>query len=213
MPKKEIPGKYLIELFPAFQPMKIKYKDIFDFKAFYESLHEWLLEHKWQDEEDTDDQPAPTDHWESYYGERIGQGGAREIWFIWRLKRKAEETPLTYYLDMNFHALAVTNTEVVRDGMKMKVNKGEVEMTIKPFIEQNYLQNLDGHPILKTFSALFQKRVYNKALEQRKKELYQEIYAFNNYIKQWFKLKRYLPYEESKNFFPSYAWPSHVKDK
>ena len=59
---------------------------------------------------------------------------------------------------------------------------------------------------------IFQKRIYRKKFEERKKELYKESYALNNFIKQWFKLKRYLPYEESKNFFPSYAWPSHLRE-
>jgi len=49
--------------------------------------------------------------------------------------------------------------------------------------------------------------------EQRKKELYQEVYQLQNFLKQWFKLKRYLPYEETKNYSPSYAWPSHLREE
>jgi len=45
----------------------------------------------------------------------------------------------------------------------------------------------------------------------KKKALYRETYELHNFLKQWFKLKRYLPYEEHKNFYPSYAWPSHIK--
>ena len=52
-----------------------------------------------------------------------------------------------------------------------------------------------------------------KQLEERKKELYREAYVLQTFIKQWFKLKRYLPYEETKSFFPSAAYPSHIKSE
>ena len=56
-------------------------------------------------------------------------------------------------------------------------------------------------------------RFLSKELEDHRKELYREAYIMQNFMKQWFKLKRYLPYEESKSFFPSYAWPSHKKEE
>ena len=67
MPKIKDP-KRMISLFPEFSPMRVKYKDIFDMKAFYEALHEWLQEYGWKDYED---QVGAGDHWESFYGERI----------------------------------------------------------------------------------------------------------------------------------------------
>ena len=104
------------------------------------------------------------------------------------------------------------STEVVVKGRKIKTNKGEVEMGIRAFIEKNYESKFDENKFLSQVKEIFTNRIYKKNLEQRKKELYQEVYAFNNFIKQWFKLKRYLPYEEIKGFFPSQAWPSHLKE-
>jgi len=209
MPKIKDP-KRMISLFPEFSPMRVKYKDIFDMKAFYEALHEWLQEYGWKDYED---QVGAGDHWESFYGERIGQGGAREIWIRWRVHKKAPESDhLTYYLDIDFHCIALMSTEVVVKGRKIKTNKGEVEMGIRAFIEKNYESKFDENKFLSQVKEIFTNRIYKKNLEQRKKELYQEVYAFNNFIKQWFKLKRYLPYEEIKGFFPSQAWPSHLKE-
>jgi hypothetical protein len=201
----------MISLFPEFSPMRVKYKDIFDMKAFYEALHEWLQEYEWKDYED---QIGPGDHWESFYGERVGQGGAKEVWIRWRVYKKAPESDqLTYYLDIDFHCIALISTEVVVQGRKIKTNKGEVEIIINSYIEKKYESQFEKNPFLKHFKDIFTNRIYKKNLEQRKKELYQEIYAFNNFIKQWFKLKRYLPYEEVKGFFPSQAWPSHLKEE
>ena len=184
----------------------IKYKDIFDMKAFYESLHEWFLEHDWGDLEDGKDK------WERLYRERVAQGGAREIWIEWRLKKQPENVPFMYYLNLSFHCVALMNTEIIKDGEKLKVNKGEVELVIKPQLELSYEDAMYKYDFLKRITILFRNRMYNNMIGERKKELYQEAFVLNNFIKQWFKLKRYLPYEETKSFFPSSAWPSHLKE-
>ncbi|MBU0457655.1 MAG: hypothetical protein ABH824_06965 [Nanoarchaeota archaeon] len=202
MPAKKISGDELIQVVRT----RVKYKDIFDMKAFYESLREWLKEYGWGDSD-------ASERYEKYYGERIGQDGAKEIWIWWRLEKKASDTEsFTYYLDFDYHLLQLLPAEVVKEGQKLKVNKGEVELFITAYMESKYLSSFRSNFILKAFTNLFTKRIYHKTIEERKKELYQETYVLQNFIKQWFKLKRYLPYEETKNFFPSYAWPSHLKE-
>ena len=206
MPKKaEISG--LISIFPEFNPLRIKYKDIFDLKAFYETLREYFLEQGWGNTEGD-----IADHWETYYGEKIDGGGAKELWMRWRLVKNAPDTSfIRYYLDIDWHVLALVSAEVVRDGQKLKVNKGECELNIRAYLDPLYKKQFEKDFFLKQILNIFSKRVYRRTLEQRKKELYQEVYALQNFIKQWFKMKRYLPYEESKAFFPSQAWPSHQK--
>jgi hypothetical protein len=207
MPYKDPDANKYIRIFPAFQPMRVKYKDVFDLKGFYEALHEWLLEHGWAD------QDTGLDYWENYYGERIASGGAREIWIQWRpWKKSNDDAMLEYYLDFDWHCIAISNTEIVRDGKKIKLNKGEVELKIRAYIEKTYEKKLAKYGLIKPFIKLFTKKIYDKELDLRKKELYQETYAMQNYIKQWFKMKRYLPYEESKTFFTSQAFPSHLRE-
>lgn len=197
---------------PVVAGMKVKYKDIFDIKAFYEALFEWSKEYGWGDLMDSGG-GVQSEHWETYYGERVDQKGSREIWFQWRLFKDPPHAPfLRYYLDMDFHVLGLSNAEIVREGMKIAANKGEIEITTNTFIEKRYEKAFSKSAFLKPITSLFTERVYRKELKQREKELYQETYALQNFMKQWFKLKRYLPYEEVKGFFPSYAWPSHLKE-
>ncbi|MBS3140391.1 hypothetical protein J4479_05295 [Candidatus Woesearchaeota archaeon] len=209
MPKKPIPQSRRIPL-PV---MRMKYKDIFDIKEFYLALREWCVDHGWKDEEDE------IDHVESYYGEITRAGGAKEIFFWWRLFKPAEGTAkaegkgrkVNYYLDLDFHAIGIIDTEVIKDGAKIKVQKGEINLEISSFIDKAYEAEFSSG-ILKEFKNFFSTKVYKRQLDRRQKELYQEIYTFNNFIKQWFKLRRYLPHEEAGEFFKSYAWPSHVKE-
>ena len=92
------------------------------------------------------------------------------------------------------------------------MHKGEIELTVGAYIEENYKEGFDKNPLLGMVKNLFAKRIYKSIMNQRKKELYQETYAMFNWVKQWFKLKRYLPYEETKSFFPPTAYPSHLKE-
>ncbi len=211
MPQKQV--KHLVSLYPENQPMRVKYKDLFDLKAFYQFLREYFRENGWKDDEES------LDHWESYYGERIDQKGAREIWFLWRLKKtpeigSAQGSPFVdFYIDMDFHCLGITDAEVIKEGKKMKTNKGEIEMKIWAYVHEAFMEKFDKHRLLKHLSKVMAHRLYHKEVMQRKKELYQEVYTLQHFIKQWFKLKRHLPYEEVQQFYRSFAWPSHLKEE
>tara|TARA_Y100000034_G_C6886083_1_gene406910 strand:+ start:1577 stop:2227 length:651 start_codon:yes stop_codon:yes gene_type:complete len=213
MPKKEIPGYKQIKIFDPFLPARVKYKDVFDLKMFYDTLHEWLLEYEWKDIGDD------LDHWETFYGEILGPGGFKNSMLItWKMWKNAAgdrgySDSFKFYLDVYFRCIAIKKIEVIKDGKKMNVNKGEVEMKIHAYIEEEYKDKFYNTPMLKPFMNLFSNRVYRKTVKQYEKALYQETQAFLNFIKQYLKLKRYLPYEETKSFFPRYAWPSHQKGK
>jgi len=181
-------------------------------KAFYEELWQWCKDQGWVDWEQAGE------NFERFYGERVTTGGMKEIWIRWRAYKPAEQVPvtkdsskgyLTYYLDVDFHVLALTSAEIVKDGKKIKADKGEIEISIKAFIEKNYEHEFANHPILRHFLDVFSDRIYKKKLEERKKELYREAYLMQTFIKQWFKMKTYLPYVQGENFYPSKAWPSH----
>jgi hypothetical protein len=116
-------------------------------------------------------------------------------------------------MDFDFHCVGLASTEVVKEGKKLKVNKGEVELYITAYIDLDYKGEWSSHPILKFFNKIFPERIFRKDIfGSHKRELYREAYELQTFIKQWFKLKTYLPYEEKKSFFPSHAWPSHLKE-
>lgn len=206
MPHYNIPKGRLIPVFPP--GARVKYKDIFDLKTFYDDFHEYLMEHDWADVDNGQE------HWETYYDERINKDGLKELRIFWRCWKKApNSTYLSYYLDLSWKCLAIVSTEIVLNGQKFKVNKGEVEITVSAFIDKEYEKEFAKSKILGQVKKLFTKRIYKKILKTREKELYQEVYAMFNWLKQYFKLKRYLPYEETSQFFGSQAWPSHKKER
>ena len=96
--------------------------------------------------------------------------------------------------------------------LKKGIYKGEVEIWVSSYIEFDYGGNWSNHPVLKFFNQIFPKRIFRKDLfEIKKRELYREIYLLQNFMKHWFKIKRFLPYEEVAIFHPSMAFPSYVR--
>ena len=191
------------------KPMRIKFSDIFDMKEFYDILHEWLMEKDWQAYD------GDREQWETYYGQRHDRSGAREVWALWKLRKMPSSLnkPMAYFLNIYWHIIKLVDTEAIREGHKWKLNKGGMEIKVYPVIELTFMKALEELPVIRNFSELFAKRIYDTAIKKRKKSLYQEVMNMFNFMKQWFKMKRYLPYEETKLFFPTRAWASHQQEK
>jgi hypothetical protein len=145
--------------------------------------------------------------------ERIEASGVKEMWWWWRLQKlPVKNSYYKYHLDLDFHIIGLTPAEVMRDGQKLKADKGEIEISANAFLEFDVEGKWSNHPFLKTFNELFPKRIFKKELyEDHKLELYREVYTLHAFMKRWFKLKSFLPYEEITPFFPSAAYPKWKK--
>lgn len=192
---------------------RIKFKDIFNLTEFYKAMHEWLLEYDWSSV-DYDGKIENNEWWETLYLERESGGGMKEMWWWWRMQKiPTSNSYYKYHLDVDSHIVTMLPAEVMRDGKKLKVNKGEVEVTLWAYIEFDYDGKWSTHPILKAFNQIFPKRIFKKDLyEEHKLELYREAYIFQAYLKKWFKIKSFLPYEEITQFHPSNAYPAWKKE-
>ena len=188
---------------------RIKWKDIFNVKEFYKAIHEWMLEYNWTDMEDG------WDHYETLYFERMGVWNDKELWVRWRpQKTPSSNSYYKYHLDLDFHYLYLRPAEVMHGGKKLKkdIYKGEVEVWITALIELDHQGQWSNHPFLRFFNKLFPERIFRSDIyDEHRRELYREAYILQNFIKHWFKLKRFLPYEEIEQFFPSEAYPTYLR--
>jgi hypothetical protein len=184
---------------------RVKWKDIFNVKEFYRAMRYWFMENDWKDMEEG------SEHYETLYYERIGLFGDKEMWWRWR-PQKILNNYFRYHIDLDYHLLYLVPTEVVRDGKKFKkdIYKGEVEIWITAVVETDWQDQWRTHPFLKYFNSLFRERIFRRQIyDEHKRELYREAFILQNFIKQWFKLKRYLPYEEVELFHSPKSYPSH----
>jgi len=190
---------------------RVKFKDIFHLKQFYIAMREWLKEYGWYGV--TYKQKPDKDYWETLYLERIFPEGFKEMWIYWRLQKipteRSANSYYKYHLDVDYHILYMFPAEVIRDGKKLKVNKGECEIKVYSYVEFDYKGEWSRHPILRFFNKLFPQRIFRKDLyDDHKMELYREVYTMQAFMKKWFKLKSFLPYEEVPAFHPPKTYPS-----
>jgi hypothetical protein len=196
---------------------RVKFKDIFNLKEFYRAMHEWTLEYGWISVESdglTMEKAPFMDHYETLYLEREHVGGNKEMWWWWRLQKlPVKNSYYKWHMDIDYHILYMLPAEVMREGKKFKVNKGEVEVKIWAYLEFDYNGQWSKHPILRAFNKVFPNRIFKRELyEDHKLELYREIYTLQAYMKRWFKMKSFLPYEEITPFFPSRTYPEWKKE-
>lgn len=155
----------------------------FHLKNFYKFLHDWLIDEGYVGEDGKDTSI------EKYYFEKRTKAG-KEIWWWWRSHYDPDGgTYYRFHLDFDAHILTLKDTEIVRNGRKVKTNNGEIDFFITARLE------LDPHnriklknPLTKKFFEMYYERWRSKDLDDYFHELLAKAYDLQNDIKQWFEL-------------------------
>ena len=178
---------------------RVKYSDVFSLRNFYLMLHEMLLEENWLGiDDDRGHEDIETLYSENVYQRGIHRGG-KELWFWWRAYKSLEGKYSGYIrnrLDIDAHVVYLQTVEVVHQGKKMNVHKGEIEVFFRPRIELDYNDEWDKHWFLKYMKPIYEKRILHTELEKREKELYRDAYRIQGKIKQYLQLKNFIPVPE-----------------
>ncbi|MBI2653115.1 hypothetical protein HYX00_06620 [Candidatus Woesearchaeota archaeon] len=188
---------------------KIKYSDVFSLRNLYIMLHEMLLEEGWRGLQDAGDhEDIETLYSENVYQKGIHRGG-KELWFWWRAQKFPEGKYSSYlknFLDIDAHVVYLQTVEVVHQGKKMNVQKGEIEMFFRARIESDYgPEKWENHWFLKYMKPIYEKRIIHAEIEKREKELWRDAYRIQAKIKQYLQLRTFTPVPEP--FFPrTYGW-------
>ena len=189
--------------------LRIKYKDVFNLKKLYELQREWLKEHEWTDME------GKGDNWEVLFLQFDEADGAKEIHYWWRVQKKPYKTPLfRFIMDIDNHIIGLKDTEVMQEGMKLKVQKGETEFKISARVEIDPEKKIRGSNIVNKFFNLYRFRWYKEELQvTQKRDLYREVNELVAITKKFLKMKNFLPDQDMHQFFPSEAYPSYTHPK
>lgn len=123
---------------------KIKSTGIFDFADFYKFLHDWLVE-----------ELRYADFSEDKYTEKL-IGDAKNIDIEWTCKRKMTDY-FQFQIKVKFRILGLTNIEVTKNGVKIKTNRGSVEMAVTGTLIKDYEGKFE-----KTAGKKFLRSIYEK---------------------------------------------------
>jgi len=135
---------------------KVKYEGIMDFKEFYKFCYQWLSEE------------AALDIIEKKYSEKIS-GDAKNIKVEWDGSRKVTDY-FKFLIEVKFEVLNLTSVEITKDGKKLKMNNGSVEVTVKGTLIRDYEGKFEKTPMRKFLRGIYEKWViYSRVKEYEEK--------------------------------------------
>lgn len=131
---------------------KIKYKGIFDFQDFYKFCYLWLTEE------------TGLKLTESKYKEKV-IGDAKNLEIKWEGYRE-----ITDYFRFNFEATfeitTMTKIEVNKDGRKVTMNNGTVELKIKGVLTRDYKGKFEISATKKFMRSVYEKWIIPSRIEE-----------------------------------------------
>ena len=175
----------------------VKYKDVFSMSYLYMLLHEWLVDYEYATRDDEEFQ-------ETFYLQRENPAAGREMWVRWRVNRvpELEKTALWRYdLDIDIHVLGLQQVEMLWKGSKVKMDKGEVEVSVVANLIVDYEKAWEKHPLWKAYKDFIINKFLKKKLTYHKRYLYEEAMEFREAIRSWLKPSVFLPQPEQPEFW------------
>ena len=189
------------------EPLRLKYNDVFHLKNLYIMMHEHLVDELWVGRDRPGGGPYPNiAHMdiEKLYMERHHQRalhrGGMEIWVWWRVFRNPYGKHQNYYefaLDIDMHGMYMQKQEIMHQGKKIQVDKGEFEIFLRPRILRSEMgEKWKTHWFLKHFQDIYEKRIISQDLDKLEKELWRNTYKFQGVIKSYLNLRNFIPVPE-----------------
>lgn len=140
---------------------KFKFTGIFDFKQFYNFVYSWLRDYRYQIIE------------ERTYSEKIKPEG-KEIEIQWVAKRKISDY-FRFLLKINWLILGMTTVEVQKGDVKVKMNKGQIELKITAYLEKDYEHRWETSQVSKFMRGLYDRYVIRSRIENYEEKIMTEV--------------------------------------
>ncbi|MBI4738309.1 hypothetical protein HY772_01890 [Candidatus Woesearchaeota archaeon] len=178
----------------------VLYRETFSLEFLYKSIRDWLINEGYV----TDGGGSNGDRWmESLMVERTSGSGAKDYWIWWRTGKQVNPY-FKWLLNIDYHTLGLLTTEMMHEGTKIKVNKGEVEVFIKATLIVDPDELWDKHFLLKNkqFQKMYKTRFYKREIEEQETLLYKDAYRLQGAIKQFLELKGWLHEYSGEAFHP-----------
>ena len=145
---------------------KLKQKGIFDFKDIYAFTYDWLVSEGYKVTE-------------KVYSEEI-TGDSKKIEIEWQAKKKISDY-FQFLVKVRWMVLGLKNVEVQREGKKIKMNSGQVEIKIAGVLIKDYEHKWEDAPIWKFFRGIYDRYIVRTRIEQYEERLLEEV---NEYVAQ-----------------------------
>jgi hypothetical protein len=139
----------MAEVSPVYEG-KIVHNGIFDFKALYNYLYDWFTSYQYF-------------VIEQKYSEKIKPDG-KEVEILWLCLRKISDY-FRFRIKIRIFILGLAPVETTREGVKVRRDKGEIEIKFTSFLERDYEHRWETNPIAKFLRGVYDKYVIKTRIE------------------------------------------------
>ncbi len=129
---------------------KVKFSGLFDFKDTYQFVHSWVTEEGYSVEEEK-------------YQESI-KGDSKDIEIIWNCKLKISDY-FRAVLKLKWRVVGLKKTEAEKDGRRIQMDSGTVEIKISGILERDYQNKWDKSPGLRFLRGIYDKYIVEGSLK------------------------------------------------
>jgi hypothetical protein len=143
---------------------KVKYEGVMDFKDFYKFCFQWLSEE------------AGLDVAETKYAEKIS-GDSKNIKVEWACSKKVTDY-FKFGVEVKFEVLNLTTVELTKDGKKIKMNKGSVEVAIKGTLIRDYEGKFEKTSTQKFLRGIYEKWIIYSRIKEFEGKLIEDCNEF-----------------------------------
>lgn len=154
---------------------EIKYGGVFSFKDFYQFCHDWLSEEEGLSIK------------EGKYEEKI-KGDEKEIKSEWSATRTLSDY-FKFEMSVNIEASGLKNVEAVKEGTKIKTNKGSVKVKVKGTLVKDKDGKFEGTASKKFLRGIYEKWVIPSRIDQMEGKVVGSCDRFLGQAKAWLDLE------------------------
>lgn len=172
---------------------EVEYEEIFHLKDLYKHLHDWVLEWNYHPIENFGE-------FEPFYMELIDGRGIKSHYVWWRFQRKINNY-VKYFIKFDLQTIRCTDVEVMHNGKKVKMNNCNPVFRAEGWVMLDWKDEWKNHWLLKHLDGWYVKRWYKPFVEAHKKQLWFELYNFEETIKQYLELN--TTFELPEPFHPN----------
>ena len=129
---------------------KVVHSGIFDFKDVYRFLYEWFMYYSYV-------------VMEKKYSEKIKAEG-KDIEIEWTCLRNISDY-FRFRVKVTVRVMGMITVDVMRNGIKTKRDKGEIEINFSSGLERDYENKWETSPIIKFLRGLYDKYIIKTRIE------------------------------------------------
>lgn len=156
--------------------LKIKQVSIFDFGEFYKRLFSWF-------------EVMDYDFSEKGY-EKYDMGGGAENLKIYWTSSKMVDGYVKFVIDLSFFLIGMTKVEIEKDGLKIKTDKGTVEMRLTAYFEKDPSEKM-VKAVGEAGRGIYEKFVIRHKMEDYEAHLYEELHLLMDEIKSYLSMHKF----------------------